>query len=135
MMKAEELLFKRTAVTEEIKRLGGHFFENRLARVLEALPGVGMTTDMWTEDFTRAAYLGITIHAWVVSAPTLLTVTLQNEEFPRERHTGPNIAKVVEEALSKVMGKDQPLRKVVGVTGEKMTPGLIFLSPLENLEQ
>lgn len=117
-MKAEDLLYKRTAVSEEIKLIGGRFFENRLAMALEGNPGVGMTTDMWTEDHTRAAYLAITLHAWVISAPTLLTVTLQNDEFPRERHTGPNISVVIEKALAPVMGTAQPLKKVVGVTGE-----------------
>ncbi|XP_074535564.1 E3 SUMO-protein ligase ZBED1-like [Halichoeres trimaculatus] len=70
---------------------------------------IALTADAWTSVATEA-YLGITCHfindEWELTSLCLTTMPLE------ERHTGPNIASWIEEALARF---EIPANKIVGI--------------------
>ena len=88
-------------------------YETSLAKVKDALKAnenkIALTTDAWTSVATEA-YLGITCHFisddWELTSFCLTTMPLE------ERHTGPNIAAWIEQAVEKF---EIPTSKIVAV--------------------
>uniref|UniRef100_G3PNR9 HAT C-terminal dimerisation domain-containing protein n=1 Tax=Gasterosteus aculeatus TaxID=69293 RepID=G3PNR9_GASAC len=88
-------------------------YETSLAKVKDALKAtenkIALTTDAWTSVATEA-YLGITCHFisddWDFTSFCLTTMPLE------ERHTGPNIAAWVEQAVEKF---EIPTSKIMAV--------------------
>lgn len=88
-------------------------YETSLAKVKDALKAtenkIALTTDAWTSVATEA-YLGITCHfisdGWELTSFCLTTMPLE------ERHTGPNIAAWVEQAVERF---EIPTSKIVAV--------------------
>uniref|UniRef100_G3N9Y2 HAT C-terminal dimerisation domain-containing protein n=1 Tax=Gasterosteus aculeatus TaxID=69293 RepID=G3N9Y2_GASAC len=88
-------------------------YETSLAKVKEALKAtenkIALTTDAWTSVATEA-YLGIACHfisdGWELTSFCLTTMPLE------ERHTGPNIAAWVEQAVERF---EIPTSKIVAV--------------------
>ena len=52
--------------------------------------GGGITSDMWTECYTQASYITVTLH-YIDNSWQLMARTLATREFEEQRHTGVNI--------------------------------------------
>ena len=119
---AKDVLPDRTTVSNRTNVLA---VEKR-KQLIEALKDVlcevntiGMTTDMWTEDYHKTSYMSITCH-FITSEFELIGKVLTTAVFPpEERHTGENIRREIIRLLVTEYGLDPlVLSKVVWVTDQ-----------------
>lgn len=83
-----------------------------------SLINIGMTTDMWTDDFRKMSYMAITCH-YVTPTFELRSKLLTTTCFPNHAKTGDNIRKELQQQLVTVLGFDASvMNNVVWVTDQ-----------------
>ena len=98
---------------EERKRLVA-----QLNEINEEVKTIGMTTDIWTEDFHKLSYMAITCH-FVTRTFKLVSKVLTTAVFPQEEaKTGDNIRREILRLLTEYGLDMSLLNKVVWVTDQ-----------------
>jgi deoxyhypusine synthase len=111
---ASELLSKRKAVTTMSQKMGQEEFVAIVRKLVKSTTFHGITSDLWTEDYTKRDYLGVTLHLWVPGAKKLTRLVIQNDAFDYATKTGANIQEELVEIAAR-FGLAWP--KILAVSG------------------
>jgi deoxyhypusine synthase len=100
-LSASELLSKRKAVTDMSKKMGQEEFVAIVRKLVKSTTFYGITSDLWTEDYTKRDYLGVTLHLWIPGAKKLTSLIIQNDAFDYGTKTGANIQEELVEVAAR----------------------------------
>uniref|UniRef100_A0A1A8LDQ2 BED-type domain-containing protein n=1 Tax=Nothobranchius pienaari TaxID=704102 RepID=A0A1A8LDQ2_9TELE len=117
---ANEVLPNPTTISRRCKIMASEMRGGTVEEIKEvmSLINIGMTTDMWTDDFRKMSYMAITCH-YVTPTFELKRKLLTTTCFPNHAKTGDNIRKELKQQLVTVLGFDASvLNNVVWVTDQ-----------------
>lgn len=120
-LSAEKVLPDPTTISRRCLDMAATQREKLVAEIKEVLcsVNVGMTTDMWTDDYRKVSYMAITCH-FVTPDYQLKSNVLTTAMFPSEEaKTAVNIRTELQQQLVSVLGFEASvMNKVVWVTDQ-----------------
>jgi hypothetical protein len=78
--------------------MGNEEFVASVRKLVQAAPFCGLTSDLWSEEYTKREYLGVSLHLWPPGAKKLTRLIIHNDSFDHESKTGINIREDLEKA-------------------------------------
>ncbi|KAL7380417.1 hypothetical protein ABVT39_017576 [Epinephelus coioides] len=117
---AKELLPDPTTIFRRCKIMANDKRGETVEEIKEvmSLINIGMTTDMWTDDFRKMIYMAITCH-YISPKYEMKSKLLTTTCFPNHAKTGENIRKELPQQLVTVLGFDASvMNNVVWVTDQ-----------------
>uniref|UniRef100_A0A1A8EL94 BED-type domain-containing protein n=2 Tax=Nothobranchius korthausae TaxID=1143690 RepID=A0A1A8EL94_9TELE len=117
---ANEVLPNPTTISRRCKMMASEMRAGIVQEIKEvmSLINIGMTTDMWTDDFRKMSYMAITCH-YVTPTFQLKSKLLTTICIPNHAKTGENIRKELQQQLVTVLGFDASImNNVVWVTDQ-----------------